>query len=246
MLKGKSRNEKCILILKLALPILLLVISLSVLAGTVYGWLREQRVIRTIAAIETPFMLDIRGGDEKKISFLDLNGIDLSDEEGKDQIVFCVCGSDLESYDLELGYTTNIEFQYKIYPAVKADAASGVYMLQCVDRKNGSNTSYFYSGESLTMTKLNETAPSSGLGKLEGGHYDATYGAGFDSQYVQKNAMPIYEIKTNIQRRDTTGGSGQGYTFVDYYVLEVSWKRDAYKIGDKETDMVYLMAENSN
>ncbi len=242
----ENRKKKYILRCKLFFSMVLLLVAVSLLTGTVYGWLRDQRVLQTYASIETPFMLDIRGGDEKQITYLDLNGIDLSDENGKSQIVFCVCGTGIESYDLELGYTTNIGFQYKIYPAVKADAAQGVYTEQHIDQQNNNNTSYFYQPIELGMTKLNESVADSGLGEIGDAYYGATYGDGFPSAYVQKNAMPIYELKQGIPTRDTQGSAELQFTFVDYYVLEVSWKSDAVRVNNKETDMVYLLAENSN
>ncbi len=241
----KNWNEKIIMRLRLVFSVAFLLVSLSVLAGTAYGWMRNQRTLQTIAAIETPFLLDIRGGDEKSISYLDLNGLDLSDPDSKSQIVFCVCGEGIDSYSLELGYTTNIGLEYKIYPAVKATEASGEYTVQCIDWQNGNNTSYYYNSAGLASQKLNESSAGSGLGNLNDAYYDATYGSGFDTAYVQKNGMPIYELISGIRVRDTVGSAELQFAFVDYYVLEVSWTDDATGENNKETDMVYLMAESA-
>ncbi len=246
MFMEENRREKYILRFKLVSSVCFLLLAVALLTGTVYAWLRDQRKLQSIAAIETPFMLDIRGGDEKPITFLDLNGIDLSNEQGKSQIVFCVCGNGIESYDLELGYTTNIGFQYKIYPAVKSEAASGTYTEQYIDQQNNNNTSYFYNTANLEMRKLNESTTNPGVGNLNDAYYAATYGDGFDTTYVQENAMPIYELKEGISTRDVRGSADMQFTFVDYYILEVSWKAGAVRVNNKETDMVYLLAENSN
>ena len=53
---------------------------------------------------------------------------------------------------------------------------------------------------------------------------------------VQKNAEPLY-----WQNTDPIEHQASELSFVDYYILEVSWD-STQVVNDKETDMVYLTA----
>ena len=72
-------------------------------------------------------------------------------------------------------------------------------------------------------------------GIANGTYHEKTYGA-YGSQFVQKNAEPLY-----WQSSPAITPAAAGNMFTDYYILEVSWDSDKVT-NNKETDMVYLTA----
>lgn len=214
--------------------LLITAISLTaafVLSTTVYAWFTNQRRLETMTRISSPSSLYIGAGAKEDSANIDMGGIDVTDATGKKDFVFCVYSDEtVGNYKLQLAHTTNIDFTYTIFRATESDTALITNdMILYVDE---SGVSHYYAkdGTALPGGYLN----LGGDGKTANGTlHDKSYD-GYD--LVQKNAEPLY-----WQNRDPITHDQSMRSFVDYYILEVSWNSSEVS-NNKETDMVYLTA----
>ena len=189
---------------------------IAIAAVPVIAWFYHQRSMQTITRINAPNALQIGGpGENRAIANLELSEIDVSEPGFKD-VVFCVYSARKCAYDLQLAYTTNIDFGYSIFPAQK-------------NNQGGSSTVSSF-GETYFFKADNPIT----LNRVENSH-NKTYG---NYNEVQTKAEPQYWKASDRKLPDT---SDNGY-HVDYYVLRISWGENFQ--NDKETDMVYIMAKS--
>lgn len=208
----------------------------------VLAWFYFQKSLQTVTKINEPNPLVIGAGDARDITQLELSNIDVSEGTYRD-VVFCVYSSKEDiQYHLQLAHTTNIGFAYTIYPADKAGNAdvSGQQNQASVDYLG--KTYYFNPQAPVAGKYLNQAEGSSAYAEQTGQYHDKTYpisGGGEGSySYVQKNAEPLYwktDTPLSLLSQDDTGH------FINYYVLRISWENTVQ--NNKETDMIYLMAE---
>lgn len=231
------RWQKRQLALALAVTCLLAVLWVSL------AWLNHTRSLVTATEVHVPTLwIDkVHGTNAMNLGEIDVQDTEVTTEEGKPcrRYVFSVKSNDNNPFRLQLAYTTNIGFTYKIYPA-KEDT-SGV-KVETDDR------TYYYAWGSAVDCDMRMQA------------HDQTYlttsvddqGNASDTVYneVHPAAEPWYWI--SAAQTLVSADSGEGSYVVDpseadpyytrYYVLEISW--DSTLKNSKETDMVYLMAEN--
>lgn len=219
----KTYNKK---LLPIAAVSLIVILMTSV---TAYAWFTSRRRLDTITKINSPTALVIGAGAKEDSANIDMGGINVTDETGKKDFVFCVYSDEsVENYKLQLAHTTNIDFGYTIYKASESvdDTGGGVVYT------DESNVSHYYikDGTALAGGYLNlDTDGKTADDSL----HDESYGSYGN---VQKNAEPLYwQTSSAIQ---PTNNSGAG--FLDYYILEVSWGDNVS--NNKETDIVYLTA----
>ena len=226
MNKKRKLNNKPLVIAALSLTVTLM------LSATVYAWFTNQRRLKTMTRINSPSSLSIGAGAKEDSANIDMGGIDVTDAAGKKDFVFCVFSDEtVGNYKIQLAHTTNIDFTYKIYKAVESDTPLiNDDIIVYVDE---SKASHYYIKDSKELNgsylNLNEGDSKTADGSLHEKSYDE-YG------FVQKNAEPLY-----WQNTDPIEHTEAGASFVDYYILEVSWD-SASVSNDKETDMVYLTA----
>lgn len=197
----------------------------------VFAWLYYQRNMETVAMIKVPMALRIGEGDRNAIEALDLSKIDVTDENKHKDVVFCVYGKQSLKYNIQLAHTSNIGFTYTIYPATK-DNSGNVIVKDQEGNEYSINTGYPLAGGYFNQDKNSKIANSD--------KHAVTY-PDYDSGYVQKNAEPLYWKTTTEQYLSQLS---HGW-YVDYYVLRVSWADSPNIRNDKETDMIYLMAEST-
>ncbi|MGN0429651.1 MAG: hypothetical protein ACI4E2_06300 [Acetatifactor sp.] len=216
---------------------LLLLLSLGCIPP-VLAWFQNQKSLQTVTLIRDPNALVIGAGNAQAIKELELGNIDVSEEPRYRDVVFCVYSQSSNPYQLQLAHTTNIGFQYTIFPAQKGEGggSSGIDYLN--------NRYTFDSGTPLAGGYLNRREET-GLAFETGTYHEKTYatddalGAAYIN--VQSNAEPLYwrsadSIAFPAERNE------EGY-YINYYVLRVSWGESL--VNNKETDMVYLMVETS-
>lgn len=207
----------------------LLLLTISVMA-----WLYYQRSMETATRIQEPNALMIGEGDQQEIWKMDLGNIDVNQKQQYKDIVFCVFGFEQLSYQLELAHTTNIGFTYEIFPAEKNSSGSV---------SDAEGMKYNETENALSGQYLNPDSSDTKIAQPTGTYHNRTYAKinGGDGSYdtVQKHAEPLYWRNTNTltlsTQKSTTG------VYIDYYILHISW--DNTFQNNKETDMVYLMAE---
>lgn len=207
------------------------VISLTVIfltSITVYAWFTNQRKLDTITMINSPISLVVGAGAKEDSINIDLGGINVADNSGKKDFVFCVYSDDnVRSYKIQLAHTTNTGFEYSIYKADESMTDPGDDRVVYTDEEGNSHY-YTKNGAAVSGRYLNPD------GKIANDSlHDISYGS---YNKVQKNAEPLYWQTENAIQPVNNNGSG----FLDYYILEVSW--DENISGNKETDIVYITA----
>lgn len=220
---------------KKAVAVIMITIAM-VLVVPVLAWFYFQKSLQTVTKINEPLPLEIGAGDARDIAELELSNIDVTEGTYKD-VVFCVYSSQILSYDIQLAHTTNIGFTYTIYPAKKTDdgGTSKVTYL--------GNDYYFDEEVPVEGSYLNKKDGSSKLASSDGTYHILTYKTG-ESSYsnVQASAEPLYwKNIENLTLPDAPSSIEGENIYIDYYVLRISW--DSTVQNNKETDMIYLMAE---
>ncbi|MGN1120515.1 MAG: hypothetical protein ACI4Q4_09155 [Oscillospiraceae bacterium] len=210
-----------------------LLTSALILSVTVYAWFTNRRALDTMTRVSSPTSLCIGAGAKEDSANIDMGGIDVTDPAEKKNFVFCVYSDDTAgSYKLQLAHTTNIDFTYKIYKAQESEGTpiAGDSLVVYYDEENLAHY-YIKDSEAIAGRYLNQDGsdPTIADKSLHDFSYD-------EYVHVQKNAEPLY-----WQNTDPIEHQASELSFVDYYILEVSW--DSTKVSnDKETDMVYLTA----
>ena len=204
-----------------------IVTLLAALVVPALAWLYYRRSIQTITQINEPYALMIGEGDARDIKELKLSDIDVSGGKGSKEVVFCVFGpKSKQQYNLELAHTTNIGFEYEIFKAEKNTNDNQVPFTKG-DKVRG---------EYLNVNQSPVPSPSDAPLRASKQYHEKTYGS-YDK--VQECAEPLYwKASETLTLPENPGSKGH---YIDYYVLRISWD-DSIK-NNKETDMIYLMAE---
>ena len=216
---------------------LLLLLSLGCIPP-VLDWFKNQKSLQTVTLIRDPNALVIGAGNAQAIKELELGNIDVTVQPRYRDVVFCIYSRSSNPYLLQFAHTTNIDFQYTVFPAQKGEGGGS----SRIDYLGNQYT--FDTGKTLSGGYLNRNE-GTGLAFETGTYHKKTYatddalGAAYIN--VQSNAEPLYcrsadSIAFPAERNE------EGY-YINYYVLRVSWGESL--VNNKETDMVYLMVETS-
>lgn len=245
----KERTVDWAGILMRALTVVVIIAALSLVP--VFSWLAMQRSAAAMASISNPMALYIDAGHEEDMRYLNLSGINVEAGTYKDY-VFCISGTNIMHYKMQLAYTTNNQLTFTIF---QADEFNGVGdpPAGAVEYKNhptsGDPETFYYTKRSETpvagnylnkkpgeeILALTTGDPASTV--VDGTTYVNEHSATYDTyNYVQKYAEPIYW--------QSAEQDGDVDDFCNYYILRVSWA--ANKRNDKETDIIYISAKSTN
>ena len=214
-----------------------------------YAWLSMKKSMETKTAINRPNALTIGSWNTQAISKLNLSDIDISGGKGSKDIVFCVYSYETPKFHLQLAHTTNIGFTYSIYPA-KCGEEYSQNVSEITDAYDANVKYYFLDSDSgkLAGSYRNADGENNSIASSTGDYHNNTYdrieNPGTSYDYVQINAEPLYWVTTEAQ--DLNGAMSQTEedgTHVLYYILRISWEDDVTE-KNKETDMVYIIAES--
>lgn len=253
----KIKRSKQLMILSLTA----LMISVTVLGVVVYGWFVNRRQLSTATWIETPIVLRIGSGNDHDIKYLDMGDIDVETATSKDY-VFCIYGSPVDNYSLQLAYTTNIAFHYEIYRAVDSDDVSyGINTSEpvasvYVDAEGNTQTEYFKrsngSDPVITGYTLKEIKENGDTAAAHQSHH-MSYGDENGKNEISRDKVqdfnePLYwlaeEAGTSVLMPKNIVVDEEGVpAFLDYYIIHIEWDSAEVK-NDKETDIVYLTASH--
>lgn len=218
-------------------------------AFTSWAWLSNERRAAAIVAVDVPMSIVITAGNQNNAQYLDLSNIDKAtgaydETEGKyyKDYVFAVTGTYLNAYKLQLAYTTNNQFTYKIYKAYKATAAEiataqslqGYVKYQA---KIDSQPTFYHQiadSPNVPMTLLNASNDPM-VAVKSGDFYATTYGT-YDVSKVDPYAMPLYLHSGELAVRNRIDNGA----VVDYFILRVYWTGNQ---NTRETDMIYISAK---
>lgn len=241
-----------------ALRIILLALLLAVYAAMpVYAWFARNRLGAGVAKIDDPTSIYINAANKEDIRFLYMSGVDLENGETSNDpqyagkkfkdFVFCVRGSDVQAYKLQLAYTTNNQFEFELFHATKAtgDVPQGAVAVVDYETHPDRIAQKYYAAPGVTAITghfLNRLSPSDEILAISDTSNDyerMTYGTyGDTAGHVNKYAYPLYWQTVNAI--DTV--SDENGEFCDYYVLRVIWSNA--RRNDKETDIIYISARN--
>ena len=225
-----TRWQKRQLVLALVVSCALIMVLVSL------AWLNHTRSLATATRVHVPTLWidNIHGTNAMNLGEIDVQDTEETTSTGNPcrRYVFAVKSNDSNSFRLQLAYTTNIPFNYTLYQARETDTKDG----SCVQVGT-----YFYaygtpmSPERL-MTAHNET-------------YQSVNSEGNKIVYknVHDNAEPWYWVSKaqTLNSKDPAEGNyvtEDSSYYTRYYVLEISW--DSSLKNNKETDLVYLLAES--
>ena len=245
-MKNGNISAKAAMIRKLLLPFISLLVVFSVLVVSVFAWLAARRSIVSYAPVATPEPLFIGAGHRdfdavnhkftddhfEDIRYLYLNGIDVEQDKDYYDYVFCVYGSMVPGYRIQLSHTTNNQFTYQIFHATESSVESE----GCVAYTTHSDTptTYYYTvnGSAISGNYLNSTTVDGETLANNTRHY-RTYGSYND---VNKYAEPIYWQTTGVEPGYSHGD------FINYYILRVNINNK--ETNDRETDVVCFAAKS--
>lgn len=212
------------------------------LALPVLSWFITKKQLLAYSPVTSPEALyigaghrDIENGTFEDVRYLYFNGINANDEYS--DYVFCVFGTAISGFNIQLAFTTNNQFEYEIYRAEESTTPSeGAVRYVTHD---GSNSVYYYSidteqngGNPLDGNFLNATEVD-GLVLADSSRHAAAYG---DYTYVNRFAEAIY-----WQTEDPIAGHSTA-DFVVYFILRV--KTNGKASNDRETDILCISAKS--
>lgn len=215
---------------------------LVALALPVLSWFIASKHLLAYAPITSPEALYIGAGhrDAEKGTFEDIrylyfNGINAAEDHS--DYVFCVYGTAISAFHLQLAFTTNNQFEYEIYVAEESTAPSPGAVKYAVH--DGSNDVYYYSidgdvngGEPVEGGFLNKTE-ADGYVLADASRHASAYD---DYSHVNRFAEALY-----WQTDDPIPGHATD-DFVVYFILRV--KTNGKASNDRETDVLCISAKS--
>ncbi len=219
-------------------------LGILILLGIVgsFAWFSTARHVKSLTYVGKPSELIISEGNRTDTTVINVGEIDITANTGSHDFVFSVHGnveSDDLKYDIQLVHTTNLPFQYEIFKASEDLTGSISYY-----NEDTKETTHFTKQGKLDGKYLNTN-------KGQSGYTDNN--AYISGSKVHIDAYPSYWLNTtSIEPTTLTQPTTQevDVEFRDYYVLTVSWNKVENNAGekytqniDKETDMIYLLAE---
>lgn len=226
-MKAEGKNNR--IFFPITCAVIACVILLSAIGAATYAWLASDKGLLSYAPISSPEALRIGAGNGDNIRYMRFDGLDVEGEETYFDKVFCVYGSGVANYKIQLAYTTNNPFTYSIFPAAQStEYSEGA--VEYVTRETTPRTFYYsVDGAAISGIFLNKDDPVDLIANDD--LHDHTYGE-YDN--VQVNAEPVYWQTANAEE-----GSARS-SFIHYYILRI------YKNGktsnDRETDVLCIAA----
>ena len=229
-----TKSTKIAFVLRLLVVVLL---SLAALGAATFAWYSTRAGVGAYVPITSPEALYIGAGHRnaeedtfEDARYLYFNGLDAEGEDYVDK-VFCVYGKGVGAYKIQLAYTTNNDFTYKIYHAAESEVESPGAVEYIVHQTVAKAYYYSANGEEIAGIYLNKTVVDGKMVATNANHSD-TYGS---YNNVQTNAEPIY-----WQMSSEESGNARG-DFVNYYLLRIY--KNGKATNDRETDVLCIAAK---
>ncbi|MBO4732934.1 MAG: hypothetical protein J5662_00505 [Clostridia bacterium] len=219
---------------------------LFVLTASVLAWFAIRRGALAYAPVANPEMLFIGAGHREfdsvnhtftddhfeDIRYLYLNGIDVTAGKSYYDYVFCIYGTMVSGYKLQLAFTTNNQFEYEIYRANESsiDSVGAVPYTTHTDTPQ----TYYYTtnGGALAGAFLNDQTVG-GEKIATNARHEITYG---EYSNVDKYGEPLYWQTTYAENGYLNGD------FINYYILRV--KINGKVSNDRETDVICIAVKS--
>ncbi len=285
--KGLEKFNKSSWQIKLQLVIALTLTALLLIAIPTAAWFNYQRRIVKMQKIQSPNVLILSAAHREDSMFFNIDGID-ADAEKKDgygnaisgvdgktekithkDYVFCVTGEAVNRFTIQLAYTTNNPFSYRVFAAEELTSepakhtgiepdyvtyslgnsmASGIPELSGAEYHLDAGSPLYYRIDSR-VTEGGSGGEYTGryLNKASGSNYATqtyhvdTYGGSGSSGYekVHSGAEPVYWQAENVSAFPLQNNSNRK-PFSRHFILRVEWEAGALDNAAKETDIVYI------
>ena len=234
-MKDKLKNE---LTQRLVLSVLAVLAAAALVTGTAMAWVSNQYRLSSIGKIHPLSYISILAPGDAVIQSIDLS---YDKSEVKDGVVTLkrpfVIRSETPLYDLCIAHTTNISgLEISLYQAAANGSEGNAYLAGITEK----GTPYYWN----RLNDVDLFTRDAYLNVLDGddvlanknheAHIETFLLTGNEVyNNVQKNAEPLYWVKTLGQASEAVG---------DYYytnfILELTWNET-----DKETDILYVIAQ---
>ena len=245
MIREKARVLKQALRRALS-PFIAVILIMAVLTVSVLAWFIAKNGLLSYAPVANPELLFIGAGHRnidlanhqftddhfEDIRYLYFNGIDVEEGEDYYDYVFCIYGSMVAGYRLQLAYTTNNQFSYEIFHATESTTTSEGAVPYTTHSDTPQTFYYKASGAAIAGSFLNDRTVA-GETLADSTKHTATYGA---YNNVNKYAEPLYWQTTNTESGYIAGD------FINYYILRVNVGDKA--TNDRETDVICIAAKS--
>ena len=221
--------------------IVAVIACLSLLIGLAMAWYTDQYRLASIAKIHPLTYISILAPGDSVIQSIDLSYDKSEVTNGHVTIKRpFVVRSNGEKIDLCIAHTTNISgLSIRLYEASDDGVQGNAYIAGITDKglpfywNKKSEEDIFQSGN-----YVNDKDEMNGIADLDNA-FNETFQLTNNDVYhnVQQNARPLYWVK-----KDYAGSRRAGDTEYFYvnFILELSWVET-----DKETDILYIIAETS-
>ncbi|MBO4432109.1 MAG: hypothetical protein J5852_01120 [Clostridia bacterium] len=228
-------------------PFIAVILIMTILTASVLAWFVMKNGLLSYIPVANPELLFIGAGHRdfdsanheftddhfEDIRYLYFNGIDVeADDADYYDYVFCVYGSMVSGYRLQLAYTTNNQFSYEIFHANESTVTSEGAVAYTTHTDTPQTFYYSANGAAISGSFLNDTTIS-GEKLANSTKHTETYGS---YNNVNKYAEPLYWQTTNMEHGYISGD------FINYYILRVNVGDKA--VNDRETDVICIAAKS--
>lgn len=175
------------------------------------AWFHFSRKAAVAADIDNPLAIYIKAGNKEDVKYIDLSSIDKTNGTTYD-VVFSVCGTNVDFYKLQLAFTTNNQFEYEIYPAAKLGsgetAPSGSIIVNYTNHSASPAVETYYSCMPTGSGALNSNPAAFYDGGFIRGHY-----------LNRKSGDEILALASEDENQQGVGGSTSRH--------EITYKTDS-------------------
>lgn len=236
----------------------------TILSIPVFAWFAYQKRMGDMQYVDSPTKLYIAAAHGEEIKYLDLSDISVTKTSATSKYyVFAVCGSNASSYNLQLAFTTNNQFEYFIYPATEHSGTPGASVEEphpiCITHTDdGTGSSFYYTIDKSVV--VNPGSGSQGY-RIADGRQISRQGVTLtiEALYLNKqNPLPANAVIDANETKHNDTYSNYSYVqdcaepiywqarniksdmdpttreLMDYYILEVNWAEAKSKAAEGE------------
>ena len=228
---------------QIIITVLLILTAISLLTGVSAAWFYYQYSLKTVGKIHPLTYISILAPGETEIQSIDLSYDKSEVKNGRVEIKRpFVIRSEEPNFDLCIAHTTNISgLTISLFEATEGGSEGNAYIAGITEK----GTPYYWNKQDPNLFHkdgyINADPNASTAITADKTHpaHNETFRQTEESIYgnVQKNAEPLYWVKQGITGQKRAPNDGYYYC---HYILEITWDET-----DKETDILYVIAQNS-
>ena len=254
-------------LITVALALAITIISVATIPT--FAWFYGYKNMAAYAPLDAPKALFIGTGRKEDVKYLYLKEIDVTKSTYKDYVI-SVSGEGITRYSIQMGYTNNNQFNYKLFFAsektqsdldlmdagAKSDWLEGAIAYEPYDGTRGEayykiDDSTSYSAYSVVAEEITYVPAAEADGEVKGSVKNSAAGDEILAEPSGVYHDSTYSAYTTVQKYaepiywQTTNAILTPHTtasFTQYFILRVEWEavRDA---NSRETDIICIAAK---